>query len=59
LKADSIGISKRRAKTHKGRKIMENREAKIVEDLKNSIFIKGMKTSGMVMNLMKDLHAQR
>ena len=27
LKADSLGIGKRKAKTHKGRKVMESREA--------------------------------
>ena len=27
LRADSLGIGKRKAKTHKGRKIMESKEA--------------------------------
>ena len=44
LKAESIGIS-RKTKTHKGRKILESREAKIVENPKKSIILKGNKTS--------------
>ena len=32
IKAESLGIAKRKAKTHKGRKIMESREAKLIED---------------------------
>jgi len=59
IKADSMGILKRKAKTHKGRKIMESKEAKLIEDLKKSIIMKGMKTSQTVMDLMKDLHLQR
>ena len=45
LKADSLGIVKRRAKTHKGRKILESKEPKLIEDPKKSIIIKGNKTS--------------
>tara|TARA_B110001450_G_C17601262_1_gene473093 strand:- start:1002 stop:1142 length:141 start_codon:yes stop_codon:yes gene_type:complete len=44
LKAESLGIVKK-TKTHKGRKIIENREAKIVENPKKSIVLKGSKTS--------------
>lgn len=44
LKAESIGISKKK-KTHKGRKILESREAKIVENHKKSLILKGNKTS--------------
>jgi len=59
IKADSLGIGKRKAKTHKGRKIMESKEAKLIEDAKKSIMIKGNKTSQIVLDLMKDLHLQR
>ena len=44
LKAESIGI-KKKTKTHKGRKILESREAKIVENPKRSLILKGNKTS--------------
>jgi len=59
IKAESLGIAKRKAKTHKGRKIMESREAKLIEDPKLSIFLKGTKTSQVCMDLMKDLHMMR
>ena len=45
LKVESMGIGKRKAKSHKGRKIMEAKEGKVVEDPKTAIFIKGNKTS--------------
>lgn len=45
LKVDSLGIGKRKAKSHKGRKIMEAKEGKVFEDPKTAIFIKGNKTS--------------
>lgn len=44
LKAESLGITKK-AKTHKGRKIMEKREPQTKENTKRSIFIKGNKMS--------------
>ena len=44
LKAETIGIAKKK-KTHKGRKILESREAKIVENPKKSLILKGNKTS--------------
>ena len=56
IKADSMGITKRKAKTHKGRKILESKGAKLIEDPKKSIIMKGNKTSQIVMDLMKDLH---
>ena len=45
LKVESMGIGKRKAKSHKGRKIMEAKEGKVIEDPKTAIFIKGNKTS--------------
>jgi hypothetical protein len=40
LKAETMGIAKAK-KTHKGRKILESREAKIVENPKKSLILKG------------------
>ena len=59
LKADSIGIHKNKAKTHKGRKILESKEAQLFEGPKKSIILRGKKTSQEVLDLMKDLHMQR
>ena len=59
IKADSLGIMKRKAKTHKGRKIMEAREPQLIEGSKKSIFMRGKKASQRVIDLMKDLHLQR
>lgn len=55
LQAESLGILKK-SKTHKGRKIMEDREPKLYENPKKSILLKGTKTSQMVQDLIKDLH---
>ena len=59
LKADSLGITKRKAKTHKGRKIMESREAMTFENPKKCVMIKGNKTSEKCMALIRDLHLIR
>jgi ribosome production factor 2 len=59
IKADSLGIVKKRAKTHKGRKILEARAPQIIEGPKKSIFMRGKKTSQKVLDLMRDLHLQR
>lgn len=59
IKADSLGIIKAKAKTHKGRKIMEKREPQLIEGPKKSIFMRGKKVSQKVLDLMKDLHHQR
>ena len=58
FKAESLGIIKKK-KSHKGRKIIEEREAKIVENPKRSILVKGNKTSQMITELIKDLHTLR
>jgi len=50
-----MGIFKN-TKTHKGRKILEEREAKLIENPKKSILVKGSKTSQTIQDLMKDLH---
>lgn len=50
---------KHKAKTHKGRKILEAREPQLFEGAKRSIFMRGKKTSQKVLDLMRDLHLQR
>ena len=59
IKADSLGITKKKPVTHKGKKILEAKAGKLIEDPKCSIFLKGKKTSQKVMDLMRDLHLQR
>jgi ribosome production factor 2 len=49
----------RKAKTHKGRKIIENKEAKIVENAKTAIFLRGNKISGTISSLISELHILR
>ena len=44
LKAEGLGVS-RKPKTHKGKKYLENKEAKLIENPKRSLLIKGNKTS--------------
>lgn len=38
----------KKAKSHKGRKLLENREPKIIENPKTAIFVKGNKTSNVI-----------
>jgi hypothetical protein len=59
INAASLGIKKNKAKTHKGRKILEAKEAQIIEGDKKSIIMRGKKVSQPVLDLMKDLHLQR
>lgn len=59
IKAESLGITKRTAKTHKGRKILQAKEPQLYEDHKKSMFMRGKKASQTVLDLMKDLHIQR
>ncbi|KDR23391.1 ribosome production factor 2 homolog isoform X2 [Zootermopsis nevadensis] len=42
--------------THRSKRALLAREPKLVENTKNALFIKGRKTSGMVVNCMKDLY---
>jgi len=44
LKAESLGI-KKKAKTHRGRTMLERREPQLKENTKRSIMIKGNKMS--------------
>jgi ribosome production factor 2 len=66
MKIDSkkyAGASKleatRKAKTHKGRKILEAKMPKLVENPKSSVFLKGNKTSEVVNKVLKELHCLR
>lgn len=49
----------RKAKTHKGRKLLEKKQPQLVEGKKTAIFIKGKKSSLVVQNLMRDIIALR
>ena len=58
IAAGSLGIEKK-GKTHKGRKILERRAPKILENPKKSIFMKGKKSSEVLNQLLRELHAMR
>ena len=58
IQAKALGI-RDGAKTHKGRKILERRAAKVVENPKRSIIIKGRKGSDTLNTLMRELHIMR
>ena len=58
IQAQALGI-RDRAKTHKGRKILERRQAKVFENPKRSIIIKGRKGSETLNTLMRELHIMR
>jgi len=48
-------MEERKARTHKGRKILSKRRGVINEDPKNILFIKGNKTNEVVTGCMKEL----
>ena len=52
--AQNLGV-KRKASTHRGRKIMEKREAKLIENPKRMMIMKGRKSSQTINDLMKDI----
>jgi hypothetical protein len=58
IDAASLGIQKA-AKTHKGRKILEKRAPKILENPKKSIIMKGKKSSEVLNQLLRELHMMR
>jgi hypothetical protein len=58
IAAKSLGISKE-TKTHKGRKIIEKRAAKLIENTKRSFVMKGHKSSETINSLLKELHTMR
>jgi ribosome production factor 2 len=45
----------RKAKTARGRRFLDNRESKVVENTKSAMFIKGTTTSRIVNEAMADL----
>ena len=45
----------RQAKTHKGRRFLEAREPKLIENAKTTMFIRGGRTSEIVTQALKDL----
>jgi ribosome production factor 2 len=56
--AKSLGIGQK-TKTHKGRKILERKSAKLIENPKRSIILKGKKSSETLNQLMRELHQMR
>lgn len=65
LKPIDLGISPKSlrihktAKTHRGRKLLEAKAPKIIENTKTSIFIKGNKSSEVINKVLRDLHIMR
>jgi ribosome production factor 2 len=51
--------AKKVAKTHKGRRILESRQAKVIENPKKSFFMKGRKSSETLNTLMMEMHKMR
>ena len=49
----------RKATTRRGRRILEERAPKLLENPKQSVFLKGVKSSQKVNDLMKDFHLLR
>lgn len=49
----------KKGKTHKGRKVLEDRAPKVVENAKTAIFIKGNKSSNVINQVMKELNILR
>jgi ribosome production factor 2 len=58
VSSKSLAIHKT-AKTHRGRKILENRQPLLIENPKTSIFVKGNKSSDVINKVLKDLHLLR
>ena len=56
--AKSLGIGPK-AKTHKGRKILEHKASKVVENPKRMMIMKGRKGSEVINELLKDLNLLR
>lgn len=58
IEARNLGASDK-AKTHKGRKILDKRKALIKENPKRSVIMKGRKSSELLNTLLRELHAMR
>ncbi|CAE7949747.1 Rpf2 [Symbiodinium sp. KB8] len=52
-------LSKRKAKTHRGKKILREREPKVLEDAKTALVIRGTKTSNDMTNFLRELYLLR
>ena len=52
--ATKLGV-KKKAQTHRGRKMLEKREPKVFENPKRCIIMKGRKSSQTINDLLKDL----
>lgn len=48
-------LSRSKAKTQRGKRAIESRAGKVVENTKTAMFIRGGKTSEVVTQAMKDL----
>ena len=48
-----------KAKTHKGRKILEKKKALLKENPKRSVIMKGRKSSELLNKLLRELHNMR
>ena len=49
----------KKAKTHKGKRALEHKAAKMIENPKTAIFMKGTKCSNIITNFMRDLYKLR
>jgi hypothetical protein len=56
--ASKLGV-KSRAGTHKGRKILQKREPKSIENPKRCMIMKGRKSSRTINDLMKDIQLMK
>jgi len=52
-------LSKRKPKTRKGKKILQDREPKVTEDAKTALIIRGASTSNDMTTLLRELHLLR
>lgn len=57
MNTDELLFFNRKPRTQKGKRVLENREPKTIEDAKNAIFIEGRKSSQAVRNFMKDVYS--
>ena len=53
----SVGVTKNKQPSKRAQRILKQREPKIFEDVKEALFIKGPKTSGVINQALKDLAA--
>ncbi len=56
--ASKLGV-KKQAKTHKGRKVLEKRESKLIENPKRCIIMKGRKSSQTINDLLKEVQLMK